>query len=118
MNIQISAGTIAGPTKLSAFDSALNASGVANYNLIRLSSIIPPASKIQAQPGPISLLPGEWGDRLYVVMADMRVDTPNQEAWAGIGWMHEIEELQIPAGFAGDLLLCKPQCGNAVWIDG
>lgn len=46
MEIQISTGIGIGPTQLSAFDSALNNAGVANYNLLKLSSVIPPKSKI------------------------------------------------------------------------
>ena len=45
MEIQISTGIGIGPTQLSAFDSALNNAGVANYNLLKLSSVIPPKSK-------------------------------------------------------------------------
>lgn len=89
MNIQIAAGTGAGPTKLAAFDAALNAAGLANYNLIRLSSIIPPKSEIEMTDKAVIRQPGEWGDKLYVVMAEMRVDTPNTEAWAGIGWVQD-----------------------------
>lgn len=91
MNIYLSSGIGSGPTKLSAFDSALNNAGIANYNLIRLSSVIPPKSKIVELNSPIpqANIPGEWGDRLYVVMADTRVDTPNTEAWAGIGWVQD-----------------------------
>ncbi len=37
------------------------------------------------------MMPGNWGDRLYVVMAEQRVDTPNTEGWAGIGWVQEQE---------------------------
>src|SRR5579864_7738658 len=89
MIIQIATGTGTGPTKLAAFDAALQAAGAANFNLIRLSSIIPPDSKVQALDGPVNSGLGNWGDRLYVVMADMRVDTPNVEAWAGIGWVQD-----------------------------
>jgi len=89
MIIQIAAGTGSGPTKLAAFDAALQAAGTANYNLIRLSSIIPPGSKIDVVDGPITRQGGSWGDRLYVVMAEFRVDTPNVEAWAGIGWVQD-----------------------------
>lgn len=89
MKIQVAAGTGAGPTKLAAFDAALNQAGVANYNLIRLSSIVPPGSRIINNKSAITTKPGNWGDRLYVVMADMRVDTPNVEAWAGIGWVQD-----------------------------
>lgn len=76
---------------MAAFDAALNEAGAANYNLIRLSSIIPPGSKIETPKGPIQTQPGNWGDKLYIVMADMRVDTPNVEAWAGIGWVQDKE---------------------------
>lgn len=88
MKIQLSSGTGKGHTKLAAFDAALHEAGVANYNLIRLSSVIPPGSTIKIAK-PISEQPGKWGDRLYVVMAEMRVDTPNMEAWAGIGWVQD-----------------------------
>lgn len=88
MNIYIASGTGKAHTKLAAFDAALHEAGVANYNLIRLSSIIPPGSTVKVER-PIKKQPGKWGDRLYVVMADMRVDTPNMEAWAGIGWVQD-----------------------------
>ncbi len=89
MVIQVGSGIGTGPTKLSAFDAALNHAGVANYNLIRLSSVIPPDSTILVKEKTLTDLPGRWGDRLYVVMAEQRVDTPNAEAWAGIGWVQE-----------------------------
>lgn len=89
MNIQVSSGIGSGPTKLSAFDSALDKAGIANYNLIRLSSVIPPKSKIKVVKGEDVKTTGNWGDKLYVVMAEMRADTPNVEAWAGIGWVQD-----------------------------
>ena len=93
MNIQVASGTGKGHTKLAAFDSALIHIGLANYNLIRLSSIIPPRSKITVKT-PVEYQPGNWGDKLYVVMADMRVDTPNVEAWAGIGWVQQKKQVR------------------------
>jgi arginine decarboxylase len=54
-----------------------------------LSSIVPPSSNIIEHEGPVARNLGTWGDRLYVVMADHRVDTPNAEAWAGIGWVQD-----------------------------
>jgi arginine decarboxylase len=91
MKIYLCTGLGSGPTKLSAFDSALNDAGVANYNLIKLSSVIPPKTTINELQGslPLDIRPGKWGDRLYVVMAEKRVDTPNVEAWAGIGWVQD-----------------------------
>ncbi len=91
MIIKLASGVGTGPTKLGAFDAALNDAGVANYNLIRLSSVIPPKTKIEQSERALNDLPGDWGDRLYVVMAEMRVDTPNEEAWAGIGWVQDKE---------------------------
>lgn len=89
MKIKVSSGIGTGPTSLAAFDAALNHAGVANYNLIRLSSVIPPETQIEVSDTQLNNLPGVWGDRLYVVMAEMRVDTPNNEAWAGIGWVQD-----------------------------
>ena len=94
MNIHIAPGIGTGPTKLAAFDAALNHAGVANYNLIRLSSVVPPETKIEVHdegPIPKDVIPGNWGDRLYVVMAEERVEKPNEEAWAGIGWVQDKE---------------------------
>lgn len=88
MKIQVSTGTGRGHTKLAAFDAALHDAGVANFNIIKLSSVIPPGSDIKVVDR-ATKLSGKWGDRLYVVMAETRVDTPNVEAWAGIGWVQD-----------------------------
>jgi len=89
--IHLAASLASGPNKLAAFDAALLEAGVANYNLIRLSSVIPPMSVLEQHDGPVpgELMPGRWGDRLYVVMAEKRIDTPNEEAWAGVGWVQD-----------------------------
>lgn len=89
MKINITTGSGVGPTELSAFDHALVNAGVANFNLIYLSSVIPPGSEIIPVDGPIKSIDGAWGDRLYVVMAQMRTTQRNQEVWAGIGWMQD-----------------------------
>jgi arginine decarboxylase len=89
--IEISCGTGTGPNTLAAFDGALRATGIANFNLLRLSSVIPPATDITPMDGPVSPIAGEWGDRLYVVMAEQRVTEPGAEAWAGIGWVQDAE---------------------------
>ncbi len=91
MIIKLSKGIGSGPTKLAAFDAALNHAGVANYNLLKLSSVIPPATTIERSDKALTNLPGEWGDRLYVVMAEERTNVPNEEAWAGIGWVQDKE---------------------------
>lgn len=89
MNIQISGGIGLGPTELSAFDQALVHAGVANYNLIYLSSVLPPDSKVAVVEGKPKRPEGTWGDRLYVVMAQKRSSQRNQEVCAGIGWMQD-----------------------------
>lgn len=73
-----------GHTLLSAFDSALYNAGVGNYNLIYLSSIIPPRSTlthVEKYEGS-----GDYGDRLYVVRAEMRSDAQGAAIGAGVGW--------------------------------
>lgn len=89
MNINIATGTGTGPTELSAFDAALNDAGVANYNLLCLSSVLPPGSDVVVHYSALKDVPGDWGDRLYIVMAEQRVSTPGSEAWAGIGWVQD-----------------------------
>jgi arginine decarboxylase len=89
--IHTCAGVGTGPTKLSAFDAALRGAGIHNYNLILLSSVIPPGSVVTTDRGSLDagLIRGEWGDRLYVVMAEERTDVPGTEVWAGIGWVQD-----------------------------
>lgn len=90
LTIQVVSGVGFGPTKLAAFDAALRDAGIANYNIIHLSSIIPPQSTVlPATERAIRV--GGWGDRLYAVMADLRIDTRYEEAVAGIGWVQEKE---------------------------
>lgn len=91
MNIYLTKGTGDGPTTLAAFDSALFDAGIANYNLLRLSSVIPPGTVIMRPKDHEMPTTGEWGDRLYVVMAEMRTAEIGIEVWAGIGWVVEKE---------------------------
>lgn len=86
LTIRLSGGVGRGRTPLSAFDSALLAAGVANFNLVRLSSVIPPESDV-IRVGAGDQLLGAWGDRLYCVYASQCATLPGEEAWAGIGWV-------------------------------
>lgn len=88
MKINLTSGTGVGPTQLSAFDSALVNAGVANFNLIYLSSVLPPDSHVIDNNAPF-IPEGSWGDRLYVVIAQKRTSVRNQQAWSGIGWMQD-----------------------------
>lgn len=86
--IPVVSGIGTGPTELAAFDSALVAAGVADRNLVRLSSVIPGGSVIEPTRGPIQA-PGEWGDRLYVVLAEARTSQLHDRLAAGIGWVQD-----------------------------
>jgi arginine decarboxylase len=88
MKIQVTKGIGSGPTELAAFDQALVNAGVANFNLIYLSSVLPPDSEVIPTDKPIRH-PGEWGDKLYVVIAQKRTILRNQEVWAGVGWIQD-----------------------------
>jgi arginine decarboxylase len=88
--LEISRAIGSANTTLAAFDDALIKCGVGNFNLIRLSSVIPPETTVSVADGPADVM-GDWGDRLYVVMAEQRVDRVGREAWAGIGWVQHEE---------------------------
>ena len=76
-----------GPTGLAAFDSALQLTGIHNFNLLVLSSVIPPHTEVRVDRSPTpDRPPGDWGDRLYVVMAEHRATAAGETAAAGIGW--------------------------------
>ncbi len=88
MLIPVATAVGRGPTELAAFDAALVAAGVADRNLITLSSVLPPTSSVE-QVRVIETVPGGWGDRLYVVMAQARTSTPGATVCAGIGWVQD-----------------------------
>lgn len=85
LTIRVSVGTGSGRTTLSAFDAALADAGVSDFNLIRLSSVIPPGSRV-FEAGAREKLPGGHGDALYCVYARAHAVFPGHEAWAGIAW--------------------------------
>ncbi len=89
MQITITSAVGRGPTPLGAFDAALRTSGVENYNLISLSSVIPTGAFIERTR--YSTPPSEYGHRLYVVMACETATEIGTEAWAGLGWTQEPE---------------------------
>lgn len=89
LTIRVSRGVGTGPTRLAAFDEALRSAGVGDFNLVRMSSVIPPGSQVvESDPG--EQLPGGHGDLLYCVYADAYSSTPRESAWAGMTWaQHE-----------------------------
>jgi arginine decarboxylase len=88
--ITLASGLGRGPTPLAAFDAALLDAGVANYNLLCLSSVIPPGSTIVR--GRWNTPAQDWGRRLYCVLSQAREDRPGHEVHAGIGWVHDAGE--------------------------
>ena len=89
MNLTVAAAIGRGRTELAAFDSALGAVGAANFNLVRLSSVIPPHSTVVEGGDAPPTATGTWGDRLYVVYAERRTSIPGTEVWAGVGWVQD-----------------------------
>ncbi|MBI5716437.1 MAG: pyruvoyl-dependent arginine decarboxylase [Burkholderiales bacterium] len=85
--IALATGLGEGPTPLAAFDAALLDAGVANYNLICLSSVIPPGSVIERRRWHTPR--ADWGRRLYCVLSQMREGRPGHAAQAGIGWVRD-----------------------------
>ena len=83
LDISIRTGTGAGRTLLSAFDHALQQAGVADFNLVTLSSVIPPGSRIRNVNGKLA---GGHGDLLFCVRAEAFAEHPGEIAWAGLGW--------------------------------
>lgn len=72
-------------TLLSAFDNALQNAGVHNYNLIPLSSVIPPGTNI-VKKRRYKTPPDEFGHKLYCIEAEIRSDETGKFVAAGLGW--------------------------------
>lgn len=85
LTIRVTAGHGQGRTQLAAFDAALRSAGVADHNLVRLSSVIPGGAAVELCP-PEAQLRGGFGDVLYCVYAVAYATESGDDAWAGIGW--------------------------------
>jgi len=85
MNIIVTEGTGDGLTNLSAYDKALCQAGIGNYNLIRLSSVIPPNTAVCTKK--YTPCEDEYGNRLYIVESSCIETIIGKEAWAGLGWI-------------------------------
>jgi arginine decarboxylase len=64
---------------------ALHAAGVAGYNLVQLSSVIPPHSVVR-EVAREDQVKGAAGDVAYCVYAAAYASTPGGQAWAGMAW--------------------------------
>jgi arginine decarboxylase len=89
ITVTSSVGT--GPTPIAAFDDALQEAGVGNFNLVQLTSVIPTGACIDDLGERPATVEGDWGDRLYVVLAEGRADRSGDQAWAGIGWVQQAD---------------------------
>jgi arginine decarboxylase len=102
VRLPVLGATASARTGLAAFHRTLVAVGLGHYNLVRLSSVIPPGTEVgtgrpsggRALPAawrgsrPYDFVDGQHGDRLYCVYAERRTDVPGEAVWAGVGWVH------------------------------
>jgi arginine decarboxylase len=84
MEIFLNSAIGKGKTALSAFDDALMKAGMANYNLIQLSSIIPLGAKMIKRK--LKMPAAEFGYKLYAVYRSHSAAKGNS-VWTGLGWV-------------------------------
>ena len=70
-------------TSLQSFEVALRDAGIAQLNLVKVSSIFPPGCKIIGKKRGMAML--EPGQVTFVVLAETRTNEPNRLACAGVG---------------------------------
>lgn len=68
---------------LESFEAALRDAGIAQFNLVKVSSIFPPGCRIVSPK--IGLAALHSGQIVHCVMAEARTDEPNRLVSAGIG---------------------------------
>lgn len=68
---------------LESFEAALRDAGIAQFNLVKVSSIFPPGCKIVSRRVGLPCL--RAGSIVHCVMAEARTDEPNRLVSAGIG---------------------------------
>jgi arginine decarboxylase len=83
MDVRVVWGTGRGPTELAAYDAALAAAGVGNYNLVAVSSILPADADVSVAGTAPDL--GPAGARLTVVQARATVEGPGHVS-AALGY--------------------------------
>lgn len=84
MEIEIVWGSGEGPTQLAAFDAALANAGIHNYNLVTLSSVIPPGATLVER----GTHERAWdvGEMVATVLATNESSDPGESIAAGLGW--------------------------------
>jgi len=82
--IRVVSGTGTGPTATASYDAALADANVHNYNLVRVSSVVPPGATVERVGTAPDL--GPVGERLTVVEARATAPGPCTPA-ASLGWV-------------------------------
>ena len=83
--IHVAGGVGVAPTEMAAYDAALSDANLHNYNLVRVSSIVPAGTAVERVDRAPDL--GPAGNRLTVV--ESRITAPpaeTEELAAGLGW--------------------------------
>ncbi len=78
--VAATAGNAEGSTSLNAFDNALLAAGIGNINLVKISSILPPAVDVVPLP---RIKPGAVVPTAYAAMTS---EVPGEVIAAAVGW--------------------------------
>jgi len=86
--VRVVSGTATGPTAVASYDAALADANVHNYNLITVSSIVPPGVDIEVVDDAPDL--GSVGGKLTVVQARATVEGTGR-ATAALGWTRQGE---------------------------
>lgn len=89
MNINVTYGKGRAFTEKAAFDKALYDAGIGHYNLVELSSVIPPNTSVIVEKKGFE--EGKVGDKLYLVISKATEHVEGKEAWAGLGWSTETD---------------------------
>jgi arginine decarboxylase len=76
--------------KLTSFELALRDAGIAEYNLVRVSSIFPPYCKIVDREDGLKLL--QAGEVVFVVLAEMATNEPGRRIAASVGVARPADE--------------------------
>jgi len=83
--IRVVWGSGTGPTAMASYDAALADAGVHNYNLVAVSSMMPPGATVDPVGTAGDL--GEVGGKLTVVEARATASEPGHVS-AGLAWTH------------------------------
>ena len=78
--------------ELESFEAALRHGGLAPFNLVRVSSILPPGCRIVSRPRGFKQL--EAGEIVYCVIAQSQTNEPSRLVCAGIGLAQPADNAQ------------------------